>query len=93
MGRIVRFPVIRIVLFIVGIAAVLWLAGFVSGGLGRGLGAWWPGAAANVVLQILAVHVAYRGMVRLLEARSTAELCLCGAARETGAGALVGAGC
>ena len=94
MGRIVRFPVTRIVLFIVGIAAALWLARFVNGGLGRGLGAWWPGAAANnVVLQILAVHVAYRGMVRLLEARSAAELCLRGAARETGPGVLVGAGC
>ena len=87
------FPVIRIVLFIVGIGAALWLARLVNGGLGRGLGAWWQGTAANVALQILAVHVAYRGMVRLLEARSAAELCLRGAARETGAGVLVGAGC
>ncbi len=93
MGRIVRFPVTRILLFIVGIAAALWLARFVNGGLGREFGAWWPGAAANVVLQIVAVHVVYRGMVRLLEARSAAELCLRGAARETGAGALVGVGC
>ena len=93
MGRIVRFPVTRIVLFIAGIAAALWLARVVNGGLGRGLGALWPGAAANVVLQIVAVHVAYRGMVRLVEARSAAELGLRGAARETGAGILVGAGC
>ncbi|MCY4658480.1 MAG: CPBP family intramembrane metalloprotease [Acidobacteria bacterium] len=93
LGRIVRFPVTRILLFIVGTAAALWLARLVTSGLGRGLGAWWPGAAANVALQILAVHFAYRGMVRLLERRSADELCLRGAARETGAGILVGAGC
>ena len=91
LGRIVRFPVTRILLFIVGIAAALWLARLVTSG--RGLGAWWPGAAANAVLQILAVHFAYRGMVRLLERRSADELCLRGAARETSAGILVGAGC
>ena len=93
LDRILRFPVTRILLLVVGIAAALWLVRLAAGGLGRGLGAWWPGAAANVVLQILAVHFAYRGMVRLLERRVATELSLSGAARETGAGALVGAGC
>ena len=90
---VVRFPLTRIILFIAGILAALWLLRLVAGGLSRGLGTWWPGGVANVVLPVLAVHFAYRGITRLLEGRSAAELSLHGALRETGAGALVGAGC
>ena len=92
-SRILLFPVTRIVLFLGGIAAVLRLLQMVGGGLARGLGAWWPSGPANVVLPILAVHFAYRGIARLLERRSPDELSPSGALRETGAGALVGAGC
>ena len=92
-GRVVRFPVTRILLFIGGIGAVLFLLQTVAGGLARALGAWWPGGVASVALPILAVHFVYRGIVRLLERRSVAELSRTGAARETGAGALLGAGC
>ena len=83
----------RILIFIGGIGAVLWLLGLAAGGLRVVLGTGWPSGVANVVLAILAVHFAYRGIVRLLERRSAVELSLSGAPLETGAGALVGAGC
>ena len=91
--RAAHFPVIRILLFTGGISASLQVVRLVAGGLEQVLGAGWPSSAANLVLQILAVHVAYCGIVRLLERRHAAELALSGAARETAAGALVGAGC
>ena len=91
--RIALFPVLRILLFIGGIVAALSLAGLVAGGLDRALGAWWPGGVANVLLQIVAVHLTYCGTVRLLERRSAAELALRGAARETSVGVLIGGGC
>ena len=78
--RIGRFPLTRITLLTVGILAALWLLRLLAGGIGRGLGAWWPGGVANVVLPVLAVHFAYRGITRLLEGCSAAELSLHGAA-------------
>ena len=92
-GRIVRFPLTRILLFIGGIGAALGLLRVVAGGLARGLGTGWPIVVANLVLAILVVHFAYRGIARLLERRSAVELSLSGAPLETAAGALVGAGC
>ena len=91
--RAVHFPVIRIVLFIAGISVSLHLVGLVHDGLGQVLGEGWPSSAANLALQILAVHLVYCGIVRLLEQRRAAELALSGAAQETGAGVLVGGGC
>ena len=91
--RAAHFPVIRIVLFIAGVSASLHLVRLVADGLEQVLGEVWPSSAANLVLQILAVHVVYCGIARLLERRRAAELALSGAARETGAGVLVGGGC
>ena len=91
--RAAHFPVIRILLFTSGISASLQVVRLVADGLGQVLGAGWPSSAANLVLQILAVHVVYCGIVRLPEQRRATELALSGAARETGAGVLLGAGC
>ena len=79
--------------FIGCIGAALPLLRLAADGLDRGLGVWWPTGVANVVLPILAVHFTYCGIVRLMERRFPAELSFSGAARETGTGALVGAGC
>ena len=92
LARIVRFPLIRIVLFVVGIAGVSSVVRALNGGLAGALGAWWPNAVANVVLPILAVHFGYRGLALLLEGRSASELGRPGAASETVAGAVIGAG-
>ena len=91
--RIALFPITRILIFIAGVVAAVAAAGLVAGWLAQGLGTWWPRRPGNVALQIVAVHFAYRGIVRLLERRTPDELSLDGAARETGAGALVGGGC
>ncbi len=91
--RAAHFPVIRILLFTAGISASLHLVRLAHDGLGPVLGEGWPSSAANLTLQILAVHVVYCGIVRLLEQRRAEELALSGAVRETGAGVLVGGGC
>ena len=92
LDRIALFPLTRILVYVGGISAVLWLQGLAAGGLRVVLGTVLSGVA-NVVLAILAIHFAYRGIARLLERRSAVELSLSGAPLETGAGALVGAGC
>ena len=91
--RIVRFPVTRMVVYIGVIGVALSIMRLATDGLDGGLGAWWPGGVANVVLPILAVHFTYCGMVRFLERRLPAEVSLSGAARETGTGALIGTAC
>ncbi len=91
--RVLRFPLTRIVLFVAGIAAAVVLQGLAAAGLSLWLEISWLRVAVGVVFPILAVHFAYRGMTRLLERRSAAELSLSGALRETSAGALVGAAC
>ena len=93
LARITRFPPIRIVLFVAAIGGALWLQRVVAGGLAGVLGGWWPTAAVGVVLSILVVHFAYRGMTWLLEERAADELALDGASRETAAGIVVGAAC
>ena len=92
-GRIAYFPPIRLVLFAAGIAGTLWLLRWVTGAVAGALGSWWPSGVANMVLAILAVHFAYRGLTQLLEQRPAEELSRRGAAPEIGAGALVGAVC
>ena len=91
--RAAHFPVIRILLFTVGISASLHLVLLAHSGLGPVLGEGWPSSAANLALQILAVHLVYCGIVRLLEQRRASELALSGAVQETGVGVLVGGGC
>ena len=91
--RIAHFPLVRIFLFIGGIGAVLALLQPLAVGLSEVLGTGWTRAVVMVVLPILVVHFTYRGIVRLIERRSVAELALDGAARETATGALIGAGC
>ena len=91
--RAAHFPVVRIVLFIAGISLSLQLVRLVHDGLGQVLGEGWPISAANLALQILAVHFVYCSIVRLLEQRRASELALRGAVQETGAGVLLGAGC
>ena len=91
-GRIVRFPVIRIVLFAAGIGGALELSRLVTGTLDGVLGAWWPSAGVNWVLSIVVVHCVYRGLTRLLEGRIAVELARRDAANETAAGAVIGAG-
>jgi membrane protease YdiL (CAAX protease family) len=71
----------------------LWLLRLTTRGLSAGLGTWWPAGVANVVLPILAVHLAYCGITRALERRPAAELALRGAFRETVGGVLAGAAC
>ena len=91
--RIVRLPLIRILFFLGGIVAAIGLVQLLTASLVRGVGPSWASTLATVAPLILAVHFTYRGMVRLVEWRSAAELSLSGAARETAAGVLVGAGC
>ena len=92
-GRIAYFPPIRLVLFAAGISGTLWLLRRLTGGIAGALGPGWASSAANVVLSILAIHFAYRGITRLLERRSADELGPRGAVREAAAGALAGAAC
>ena len=92
-ARVLRFPLTRIVLFGTGIAAAVGLQALAAAGLSQWLESAWLRAAVGVVFPILAVHFGYRGMTRLLERRSAAELSLSGALRETSAGTLVGAAC
>ena len=91
-AQVIQFAPLRVVLFAAGIVGALWLSRLVNGTLDRALGAWWPGAAANVALSILAVHFAYRGLTRVLEGRAADELGRPGAPSETAAGAVIGAG-
>ena len=91
--RIAHFPLVRIFLFLGGIATVLALLQPPAEGLSEVLGTGWAHAALMVALPILAVHFTYRGIVRLVERRTAVELALGGAAGETAAGALIGAGC
>ena len=93
LGRIGHFWPIRIVLYGASIAAAVMLVDRVAILLGSVLGDWWPTAAGRAALLIPAVHFVYRGMTRLLEDRSTFELSRRGAARETVAGTVFGAGC
>ncbi len=92
LDRLIRSPLIRLLLFGGGIVALLLLLQWLSGVLAQGLGVGWLSGLINVVLAILAVHFAYRGITRLLERRSATELSLAGAPRETGAGVLIGVG-
>lgn len=93
LARIAHLPPIRIVLYAAVVGGAFWLQGIAAGGLARVLGSWWPSRAVGVILAILAVHFAYRGMTWLLEERPADELARTGAARETGAGIVVGAVC
>ena len=92
-GWIAYFPPIRLVLYAAGIAGTLWLLRRVTGGIANTLGTGWPSQVANVVLPILAIHLAYCGITRLLERRSANEPGPRGATREASAGALTGAAC
>ncbi|MDE0528687.1 MAG: type II CAAX endopeptidase family protein [Truepera sp.] len=92
LARIVRSPPIRLLLFGGSIATLLELLPPVTDGLTRGLGIGWLSSVIGVVVTILAVHFAYRGITRLLERRSTTELSLAGAPGETGAGVVIGVG-
>lgn len=91
--RIVRFPVTRMLVFIGVIAVALCILGLATEGLDRGLGAWCPSGVANVALPSVALHVTYCAIVRVMEQRLAGELLFKGAIRETGTGALIGAGC
>ncbi len=91
--RTAHFPLVRIFLFIGGIGAVLALLQPLATSLSEALGTRWASALLMVALPILAVHFTYRGVVRLIERRSVAELALHGAAGETAGGVLIGAGC
>ena len=89
--RIVRFPLTRIVIALVAVAAALLgvqaAVEAVGGGLSDGARMW-----LAVTLAIVAVHLVYVGYVRLVERRAACELSLEGAPAEVGLGALVGAG-
>ena len=93
LARIAFFPPIRIILFGSAVGGALWLERIGLGGLSQLLGGGWAITSARVVISILAVHWAYRGMTRLVEDRSARELALDAAPRETGAGIVVGAAC
>ena len=92
LDRLIRSPLTRLLLFGGGIVALLLLLQWLSGALAQGLGVGWLSGLINVVLAILAVHFAYRGLTRLLERRAATELSLVGAPGETGVGALIGVG-
>ena len=68
--RLAHFPVTRILLYLGGIGATLWLLGLTHRRLAAGLGAWWPGSGASVVLSSLAVHFVYRGITRVAGAEA-----------------------
>lgn len=94
-GRIVRFPLTRIViatavvLVAASVPGLLWpfFTGYLDLVGGRsGLGFSWLSIAAI----ILAVDLAYRGYVRLVERRPAEELGLRGALAELGRGAALG---
>lgn len=93
LDRLIRSPLIRLLLFGGGIVALLLLLQWLSGALAQGLGVGWLSGLINVVLAILAVHFAYRGLTRPLERRAATELSLVGAPGETGVGVLIGVGC
>lgn len=92
LGRVVRFPLTRIVLgaacIIGAIAVTQALAGWLHELLG--FGPLRVGSLQHALPVILAVHVTYAGYVRVMERRSAAELSGDGALCESGAGALVG---
>lgn len=92
LDRLIRSPPIRLLLFGGGIVALLLLLQWLTGLLAQGLGVGWLSGLINVVLAILAVHFAYRGLTRLLERRAATELSLAGAPGETGVGVLIGVG-
>ena len=92
LDRLIRSPLIRLLLFGGGTVALLLFLQWLTGLLVQGLGVGWLSGLINVVLAILAVHFAYRGLTRLLERRSATELSLAGAPGETGVGVLIGVG-
>ncbi|MCY4355606.1 MAG: hypothetical protein OXC09_12690 [Truepera sp.] len=88
LDRLIRSPLTRLLLFGGGIVALLLHLQWLSGVLAQGLGVGWLSGLIDVVLAILAVHFAYRGITRLLKRRTATELSLSGAPRETGVGLL-----
>ena len=92
LDRLIRSPLTRLLLFGSGIIALLLLLQWLTGLLAQGLGVDWLSGLINVVLAVLAVHFAYRGLTRLLERRAATELSLAGAPGETGVGVLIGVG-
>ena len=93
-GRVLRFPLTRIVLGFLAIIVVGNLARVLGGVLyeGLGLGPWRVTSLARAVIVVGAAHFAYLGYVRCVEQRPAAELSWSGASRELGRGALIGAG-
>ncbi|NOK61854.1 MAG: hypothetical protein GFH27_549281n24 [Chloroflexi bacterium AL-W] len=92
--RLIRFPLIRIVLAIVVVLSVYTLAQFilrsVSASLGIANDSPWP--LFIVLLEVLGALLGYYGYVRLTEQRPVTELALPYAPRELGMGLLVGLG-
>ena len=95
-GRVLRFPLTRIVLGALAMFGTLALTLGVVGALHQslGLGQMRPSSFAFAVPAVLAAHFAYAGYVRFVERRSAAETELSrnNAPRELGQGVLVGAG-
>ena len=94
LGRVVRFPLTRIVLGALTVFGTLALTLALVGALheGLGLGELRPSSLAFAIPVAFAAHLAYVGYVRFLEQRSAIELAWGGAPPELGRGALIGFG-
>lgn len=91
LGRIVQFPLTRIILALVAVGVAVFLVQLAIRTFGSGL----PAPARQwiaVVAVVVAAHLAYVGYVRAVERRPVTELSTQGAAVELGLGALLGAG-
>lgn len=92
--RVLSHPVTRLVLFLAAIAVAAILADVAVGILrrllpmGDGLGV----QALGVLLLVSAVHLAYTGMVRILERRRPREIVIAGMGPPLGTGLLIGGG-
>lgn len=92
--RVLRHPVIRLVLFLAAFACATYLQSAVFARLRRlvPLGAGLLAQAVGVALLLIVVHLTYTGMVRLLEGRQATELRAADLASRGGVGLLIGAG-
>jgi membrane protease YdiL (CAAX protease family) len=91
LGRVVQFPLTRIILALALIAAVLIAVGSALGALGDA-GPLWLRRLVGSAAAVVATHLAYVAYVRVIERREVKELSAEGAPAELGLGALIGAG-
>jgi hypothetical protein len=91
LGRVVQFPLTRIILALALIALVLIAVGSALNALGPG-GSAGTRRLVGTVVAVLAAHLAYVGYVRAVERRPVRELSAEGAPAELGLGASIGAG-